>query len=70
MITLKLGNEETVLNQRDAVRLIEGMMLAIKDPAGMGSTSLHLGDITLTANATKAGEAKIFSTENPLLTDC
>jgi hypothetical protein len=70
VITLKLGNQETTLNQRDAVRLIEGMMLAIKDPAGMGSTPVHLGDITLTANATKAGEAKKFSTERPLLTDC
>lgn len=70
MITLKLGNEKTVLNQRDAVRLIEGMMLAIKDPAGMESTSLHLGKITLTSNVAKVGEAKTFSTESPLLTDC
>lgn len=70
MITLKLGNQKTTLDQRDAVRLIEGMMLAIKDPAGMSGTPLHLGEITLTANATKAGEAKTFSTEHPLLTDC
>jgi hypothetical protein len=70
VITLKLGNEEAVLNQRDAMRLIEGMMLAIKDPAGGDSTLLHLGKITLTSNAAKAGEAKTFSTESPILTDC
>ena len=44
MLTLKLGTQQITLTQRDAMRLIEGMMLAIKDPAGAGRNALHLGD--------------------------
>ncbi|QHJ81860.1 MAG: hypothetical protein [Caudoviricetes sp.] len=71
MITLKLGNEETTLSERDALRLIEGMMLTIKDPLGGGKNGLRLGALTLTSEATSpTASNRAFTACQQLLTDC
>lgn len=54
MLTLKLGTQQITLTQRDAMRLIEGMMLAIKDPAGAGRNALHLGDLTISSHSSQS----------------
>jgi len=71
MLTLKLGTQQISLTQRDAIRLIEGMMLAIKDPAGAGRNALHLGDLTLSSQPQSVNKPlNHFSGAKDTLTNC
>ncbi|MBU9813399.1 hypothetical protein J1781_00760 [Rahnella sp. C60] len=71
MLTLKLGTQQISLTQRDAMRLIEGMMLAIKDPAGAGRNALHLGDLTLSSQAQSVNKPVNYSSgTKDTLTNC
>ncbi|AEX51146.1 hypothetical protein GRAQ_00299 [Rahnella aquatilis CIP 78.65 = ATCC 33071] len=71
MLTLKLGTQQITLTQRDAMRLIEGMMLAIKDPAGAGRNALHLGDLTLSSQPQSVKQPVNYSSgAKDTLTNC
>jgi len=71
MLTLKLGTQQISLTHSDAMRLIEGMMLAIKDPAGAGRNALHLGDLTLSSQAQSVKQpVNHFSGAKDTLTNC
>ncbi|MCW6542993.1 hypothetical protein [Yersinia ruckeri] len=71
MLTLTLGNQETTLNERDVLRLIEGMMLTIKDPVGVGQNGLTLGKLTITPEVISATTSdRAFKACKTLLTHC
>ena len=71
MLTLQLGTQQITLTQRDAIRLIEGMMLAIKDPAGAGRNALHLGDLTLSSQPQSVNKPVNYSSgAKDALTNC
>ncbi|WHZ41842.1 hypothetical protein QNM34_06075 [Rahnella bonaserana] len=71
MLTLKIGTQQATLNQRDAIRLIEGMMLTIKNPAGAGGNELHLGELTLFSKIQPENKSvNNYSTSQGGLTNC
>jgi alpha-D-ribose 1-methylphosphonate 5-triphosphate synthase subunit PhnG len=71
MLTLKLGTQQVTLNQRDAIRLIESMMLTIKNPAGAGGNELHLGELTLLSKTQPISKpVNNYSTSQGVLTNC
>lgn len=71
MLTLKVGTQQVTLNQRDAIGLIEGMMLTIKNPAGAGGNELHLGELTLFSKIQPASKpVNNYCTSQGTLTNC
>lgn len=71
MLTVKLDKEHITLNERDACRLAEGIMLALRDPKGTGKDGFRFGRLALSVEGLPVTPTnKAFSAGKPILTDC